>query len=383
MNWSVILWLIILFSIFLSITLFGELPQFQGTWLAKLRHAIFLIPSKLVKKQTLQSIWDTSEPYLRWGIPIGYIALISGCIYVFLTDVYPELLSGEAKLSAFHTSLMIPLVISLPYISSTLAILSDPGYITSNNHARIMNKFRYDNILFMEDNECTTCKKTKPARSKHCRSCNICISMSDHHCVFLNRCIGYNNIRWFLFFVSSNSLMLGYGFYILRRNLAQHVQNIVSSPPLSHDYGFLNYSAWLQAILENKSNGALMLLTSTLFIIATAFLGEHIKYIYLGVTTNETLKWEGVKDCMDDGTLFFYDHPTLKEREESHQLNENSIVLQRLDNEYNRSVTESEIKKIQSQKLVLKPLTDFEQINNIYDLGFWRNLKSRLFPSPL
>lgn len=39
------------------------------------------------------------------------------------------------------------------------------------------------------------------ANCKHCRLCDICVMDYDHHCLFLNRCVGQNNHRVFLLFV--------------------------------------------------------------------------------------------------------------------------------------------------------------------------------------
>lgn len=39
------------------------------------------------------------------------------------------------------------------------------------------------------------------ANCKHCRLCDLCVMEYDHHCLFLNRCVGQNNHRVFLLFI--------------------------------------------------------------------------------------------------------------------------------------------------------------------------------------
>ncbi|TFK36137.1 DHHC palmitoyltransferase-domain-containing protein [Crucibulum laeve] len=50
---------------------------------------------------------------------------------------------------------------------------------------------------------CIQCMGRKPLRSKHCRVCDKCIARSDHHCPWVWNCVGSNNHRQFVLFVST------------------------------------------------------------------------------------------------------------------------------------------------------------------------------------
>mmetsp|Transcript_130412 Transcript_130412/g.260179 ORF Transcript_130412/g.260179 Transcript_130412/m.260179 type:complete len:356 (+) Transcript_130412:54-1121(+) len=45
---------------------------------------------------------------------------------------------------------------------------------------------------------CKWCMKYKPDRTHHCRVCKRCILKMDHHCPWLNNCIGLRNYRFFI-----------------------------------------------------------------------------------------------------------------------------------------------------------------------------------------
>jgi hypothetical protein len=56
---------------------------------------------------------------------------------------------------------------------------------------------------------CTTCLTDKSLASIHCSQCDRCVINLDHHCPFVNNCIGVGNRRMFLAFLLSAIFAIG------------------------------------------------------------------------------------------------------------------------------------------------------------------------------
>ncbi|KAM3915875.1 palmitoyltransferase ZDHHC4 [Leptodactylus fuscus] len=105
------------------------------------------------------------------------------------------------------------ILVFLPYFLITVNLYyfykcctTDPGRVTEQNEERCIQTYAYDEVMFHSNNTCPTCDLVKPARSKHCGVCGSCIQRFDHHCVWVNNCIGALNIRYFLLYLLSLTL---------------------------------------------------------------------------------------------------------------------------------------------------------------------------------
>ncbi|KAM5300970.1 palmitoyltransferase ZDHHC4 isoform 2-T2 [Glossophaga mutica] len=91
------------------------------------------------------------------------------------------------------------LIVNLVFF--TLSSVTDPGTITKANESLLLQVYEFDEVMFPKNVRCSTCNLRKPARSKHCSVCDRCVHRFDHHCVWVNNCIGAWNARYFLIYL--------------------------------------------------------------------------------------------------------------------------------------------------------------------------------------
>ncbi|KAL9955794.1 hypothetical protein ACROYT_G037173 [Oculina patagonica] len=110
-----------------------------------------------------------------------------------------------------HFSSLIPLGIYL----ATKSWKTDPGYLhatTAEQRKTIIELVEKNSFDFTKF--CSTCLLQKPIRSKHCSVCDRCVAKFDHHCPWVENCVGVGNHLYFfgyLFFLFGMILWYIYG----------------------------------------------------------------------------------------------------------------------------------------------------------------------------
>ena len=131
-----------------------------------------------------------------------WIFLLVFTLFMFLTLI-PTL----------HSSLHLPvliinaLVFILHYSTHLTSLLidpSDPSLLALHSKKPVpeLDKSKHSHVI--ENGRCHLCNiSITTTRTKHCSVCNKCVHVFDHHCKWLNQCIGRRNYKPFFICVLS------------------------------------------------------------------------------------------------------------------------------------------------------------------------------------
>ena len=138
-------------------------------------------------------------------IPIVTLKIIIPCIFMLTYIIYSFENIEDQNYCKYSVIILTVFILFCYYLA-----------VFSKSSQSNVNKYFNDNIYTHKNNEpgseiqnidpfqwndCPFCKWKKFIRSSHCRVCNKCVLMRDHHCPYLANCVGFNNIQYFFNFV--------------------------------------------------------------------------------------------------------------------------------------------------------------------------------------
>ena len=88
-----------------------------------------------------------------------------------------------------------------------------------SQHNSKINDEMSESIMQIDMKFCTICTIEQPLRAKHCRHCNFCVALYDHHCPWMGNCIGERNRFNFWWYLLVECIMLNWTLYILACNI--------------------------------------------------------------------------------------------------------------------------------------------------------------------
>ncbi|KAI1141237.1 zf-DHHC-domain-containing protein [Hypoxylon sp. FL0543] len=370
------------------VAFFGRLPALRHTPIAWMHRVIWVyIPNTILALDQRLTSGRLTSALGRFGnyimydrhptVLIFFILLLSVGEYMYLPGVWPRLSLVNKVLGSIS--------ILLPYLFLYLAATGDPGVVTPATHSRYMSHYPYDFSLFHPGKPCRTCGLLKPARSKHCSVCKRCVHKMDHHCVFINNCVGYGNQHYFILLLLSTAVLTMYGGLIglvMVADSARLHNKSFSLFPKPPGWSWAEYFVLLtMGIQEDVAVGSVTLLALMTSPLVWGLLAYHIYLIYCGTTTNESMKWQDWQMEMDDGCAFKRSLPPDRIKDLRYEAAwtrwpiEPVQVLTRTEDgtppnpNYGPGVGEWE------------RVWRLRDVENLYDLGFWDNLVDVFVPN--
>lgn len=173
----------------------------------------------------------------------------------------------------FGDQVIVELLVSLCWILYYLAITTGPGS-PPRDFIPVAGEWR---------RWCGKCQNFKPPRSHHCKSCDQCILVMDHHCPWTMNCVGFGNLPHFIRFLSCVIIATGYVTFHL----------IVRAITFYHDR---NMPAYL--IRKSELAAVIVLIPISIFLclsIGMLLIRCIINYVFKGMSQIEVWEWERIE----------------------------------------------------------------------------------------
>ncbi|XP_010783828.1 palmitoyltransferase ZDHHC3-like, partial [Notothenia coriiceps] len=123
-------------------------------------------------------------------------------LYAEFVVLFVMLLPSKNLTYSIVNGTLFNILAFLALASHLRAMCTDPGAVPKGNATK-----EYIESLQLKPGQvvykCPKCCSIKPDRAHHCSVCKRCIRKMDHHCPWVNNCVGENNQKYFVLFTVS------------------------------------------------------------------------------------------------------------------------------------------------------------------------------------
>jgi palmitoyltransferase len=176
-----------------------------------------------------------------YSLPLHYVQIIAILVILFLILMNYLTLCVNIPTNPWQwLNIVLSSLAILPFLVVFIILtFIDPAEdeVINKSHGPRTDFDRREHPHVITELYCHVCSVHVTEKAKHCSSCNKCVYSFDHHCIWLNTCIGGKNYRLFLLMLSL--IVLG-TFIIFINSLLQCIgsfQDSSSSLSLKPYYG--------------------------------------------------------------------------------------------------------------------------------------------------
>uniref|UniRef100_A0A8D1XEJ2 Palmitoyltransferase n=1 Tax=Sus scrofa TaxID=9823 RepID=A0A8D1XEJ2_PIG len=120
-------------------------------------------------------------------------------LYAEFVVLFVMLIPSRDYVYSIINGIVFNLLAFLALASHCRAMLTDPGAVPKGNATKEFIEslqLKPGQVVY----KCPKCCSIKPDRAHHCSVCKRCIRKMDHHCPWVNNCVGENNQKYFVLF---------------------------------------------------------------------------------------------------------------------------------------------------------------------------------------
>ncbi|XP_031257374.1 probable protein S-acyltransferase 15 [Pistacia vera] len=155
-------------------------------------------------------------------------------------------ISGKPQLKIFYVACGIDgfIELSIWYSLWLACVLISKNMTTIESHeaeraawlARKLGRAIDIHSNSVQVRQCDKCSAHKPPRAHHCKVCRRCVLRMDHHCLWINNCVGYQNYKAFLVLVFYATIGSLYSTVMITGSALQREWDISGKPQLKIFY---------------------------------------------------------------------------------------------------------------------------------------------------